>query len=250
MMLTYIEKRLLMRVQWVETCVLLYSLMKLFGSTTHDAPSHTKKTRPLISQKCAMHFDVCIHYACHCSRVYQATQPLVCQTRTALNTQLAKVHLPSSMAMMHGMVIHQAPDQDWMIWWMKSEISGTSERVTSFMATLRPMSMPKLMRASAGTSPTNWPASSSVWLRALGGTASLPSQGAMLRIVITASTASCHKHISQSIHALTGHLALISCLTLVVKVSTQHHSSHLSQTGLETHSQDPPTTSYCQMETT
>ena len=45
-----------------------------------------------------------------------------------------------------------------MIWWMASLTSGASERVTSFMATLRPMSMPKEMRASAATSPTNVPA--------------------------------------------------------------------------------------------
>lgn len=45
-----------------------------------------------------------------------------------------------------------------MIWWMASLTSGASDRVTSFMATLRPMSMPKEMRASAATSPTNVPA--------------------------------------------------------------------------------------------
>ena len=45
-----------------------------------------------------------------------------------------------------------------MIWWMASLTSGASDRVTSFMATLRPMSMPKDMRASAVTSPTNVPA--------------------------------------------------------------------------------------------
>lgn len=50
------------------------------------------------------------------------------------------------------------PDQDWMIWWMASLTSGAWDLVTSFMATLRPMSIPKDMRASAATSPTNVPA--------------------------------------------------------------------------------------------
>ena len=38
---------------------------------------------------------------------------------------------------------------DWMIWWMAALTSGDSERVTSFIATLRCMSMPKETRASA-----------------------------------------------------------------------------------------------------
>lgn len=41
------------------------------------------------------------------------------------------------------------------------------------------------------TSPTSVPASSSVWLRALGGTASVPSHACMPRMRPTASTASC-----------------------------------------------------------
>lgn len=53
--------------------------------------------------------------------------------------------------------IAPAGNHDWMIWWIASLTSGDWDLVTSFMATLRPMSMPKEMRASAMTSPTKVP---------------------------------------------------------------------------------------------
>ena len=77
-----------------------------------------------------------------------------------------------------------------MIWWIRSDTAGSEDRTVSFMATFWFASMPRFRRTRTRTSPTNVPLSSVACERAFGGTASLPSHGAMPRIVLTASTAS------------------------------------------------------------